>query len=140
MNKVDIQNICTAPPTEWLAIHKETGVVIGVDDLDLGVRVASGRTTDGVFYSWPFFRCHICAFTGCCDREGKKVYDGQLFSDDDEHIFVVYWHAEHMQWLARQLDFDCSEELSKWPSSEILIIGHIHQPSEWAGEVKELLE
>lgn len=35
MNKVELQSVCTAPPREWLAIHKKNGKPVRVQAIDL---------------------------------------------------------------------------------------------------------
>ncbi len=161
MNKADLQNLCTAPPREWLAIPKD----LGTTPLSYSFTLAdvwsdeSGKASiwtgenedDGEPYPVPtaihLSDCHLCAGTGYVDSKGSKVYGGQLvkcYSGEDKK--TTYWtaHWDGESWGMRLLptgdSFDMMMSEFFDGSCETTNIGHIHIPSEWPEEVRELFE
>ncbi len=151
---VDLQNICTAPPREWLAIHKETLEIAEVLALSVFDKVNNCRwvtvppSGEGQYGNkerqWRLSDCHLCAFTGYIDSEKEKVYGGHLYTaKHDGHvlegIYLVFHCPKRATWICRNI-CNTSEHYLEWVRSyEYTIIGHIHIPSEWPEEVAELL-
>ena len=155
MNKVDWKNICTAPKPEWLVIHKTTGLsfCFTFDDIFQKFGRAyirhEGPTGDKTLETL-LSDCHLCAFTGYTDSDGSKVYEGHILGFrvplTDSGFYLICWCAHRFAWIVKNLRTDGETNLAtvisntRGMTAKWKIIGHIHIPSEWPEEVKELLE
>ena len=144
MTKNELQNACTSPPREWLAIPKK---ILTTRDKPFTFTFSDIISVGGKPYVWDethtkqycLSDCHICAFIGRMDNEGEKVYEGHLMSvydpdDKSTTIGIVCWH--YHQWRLRLLN----GEYDGWDMyDKSTILGHIHIKP-WSDEVAELLK
>ena len=140
MNKVDLQQLCTSPDQEWLAIPKDgTGLAYPVTRIDLTDDcVCVDRCGDRWWLRLS--DCHLCQSTGYLDVD-DKIYGGHIIQTryrNKPAYGVVYW-AE-TEWCIQPISDNWRGIRPMWRVNPREIIGHIHIPSEWPEEVRRLLE
>lgn len=140
MNLDELRKLATSAPFDYMAVNKETGYVTYFDLFD----VVNGQVMDvgAPGRLCDLSTCHICAFTGFHDSEGDEVYGGHILQDyDSETYWLVHWDSEYLLWTATILGPGMiAEELVKWNSAKLTIVGHIDQPAGLPEEVREVLK
>lgn len=156
MNLEELRDLETAPPLEFMAVEKETGRQITITELRFnwntgklsgvkGYKKGTIRNTavrvevnDTPWRRWNLSDCHICQSTGYTDSEGEKVFDGHIVRSFGIGIRVVCWHLG--AWSFYDIRSESYPLSVDWTRSDTFtIIGHIHIPSEWPDEVREVL-
>ncbi len=151
MNKVELQNLCTAPPREWLAIPKK---MLTTRDKPFTFSFSDIISVGGEPYVWDethtrqykLSDCHICASIGK-EYNGEKLFSGSLVScsyDGEKRLGYIKYRIGVAAYSIQFKD----GFILLYEAHNITIIGHIHTsklgtsgiPSEWPEEVRELLE
>ncbi len=80
----------------------------------------------------------VCQYTGLTDRNGKKIFEGDIFQAYDGEClqkYAVIWNGDSLEWTA-----DCVGDLvgmlslAEFGAEEIDVIGNIFDDPELLGE------
>ena len=144
-----------------------------------GKRIDTGEWVEGYYYKAKFYRTDtdlcdyitiphpeqegrasdhfmiipttISEFTGLCDKNGKKIFEGDIFRPFDNEIIVVAWidyystlgflcrieHTETKRGKEITESHDGWAMLCDYELSELEVIGNIHDNPELLKEVSE---
>lgn len=114
-------------------------------DKDANKYVYISETVDGGFWvnngisqaEMPTNRDSFEQYTGLKDKNGKEIYEGDIFQNDyDGGYDVVKWVERHAGFMLCYMgDEDESESLSLYKMDELEIVGNIHENPELLEEV-----
>lgn len=75
-------------------------------------------------------RLDLMQYTGCIDKNGKEIYEGDIVRDDTTNsIWAVTWNAEAAGWTDKQ-DNPYSYGLYKSLEKSMEVIGNIYENPE----------
>ena len=125
--------------------HEE--VMNRVDYIDF-VNGVIGMSNENVRdYEQPIHRVNIMQYTGCRDKNGIEIFEGDILHwkdcepvDDEmvyEDIIVVYWSDEFMMWKAKNEDTDYIDLYDYSDNRELEVLGNIYENPELLDEVEE---
>lgn len=67
-------------------------------------------------------------YTGLTDKNGKKIFEGDIVKAPDGEIFKIEWHSVALSWILRNKKSSCLAYLRYLDMFEI--IGNIHDNPE----------
>lgn len=77
----------------------------------------------------------VCQYTGLKDKNGKKIFEGDILRHADETILKTVWNSERYRFAAQcvkgsVLLKDCKWGLWEFESDEVEVIGNIYDNPE----------
>lgn len=74
-------------------------------------------------------------YTGLTDKNGKKIFEGDIVKAPDGEIFKIEWHSVALSWILRNKKNSCLAYLRYLDMFEI--IGNIHDNPELLKEAEQ---
>lgn len=96
------------------------------------------RTVDNGFDSYIEFEVipeTVGQYTGLPDKNGKKIFEGDIVKAPDGEIFKIEWHSVALSWILRNKKSSCLAYLRYLDMFEI--IGNIHDNPELLKEAEQ---
>lgn len=88
----------------------------------------------GGLFNWIYvYPETVGQYTGVKDKDGKKIFDGDLVKTKCGRICKVVWFQPKMCWDLKpvaNLDCDAPDEFDLWHSENLEVIGNIHDNPE----------
>ena len=79
----------------------------------------------------------VCQYTGLTDKNGRKIFEGDIFQANDSEClqkYAVVWNEESLEWTADCVgDLEGMLSLSEFEKEEIDVIGNIFDNPELLG-------
>ena len=69
-------------------------------------------------------------YTGLTDKNGKRIFEGDVFLHDNKYLHEVIWNDEQKGFYASGIDFLDDDCMGNFYESNIEVIGNIHDNPE----------
>ena len=116
----------------WL---KEERKMVNVETLFIGInRLCFGNSKTEDLFFWDFEEVELMQYTGLKDKNGKEIYEGDIYHVGDKNIrYLVVWFDSGFE--GKQLRSTSYAGLKSW-AKDIEILGNIYENPELLEENK----
>lgn len=73
---------------------------------------------------------NLMQYTGLNDKNGKEIYEGDIFKDADGSLFKVSYDVEELIYIVNCIGEDYSWNISRFKTDEFEVIGNIYENPE----------